>query len=58
MRRKIINDFPHVNDSKSVKLQGPARATACSHSARDATASSSRVVEIARLIGTTEPNLI
>jgi len=37
----MINDFPHVNDSKSVKLQGPARATACSHSARDATASSS-----------------
>ena len=22
----MINDFPHVNDSKSVKLQGPARA--------------------------------
>jgi hypothetical protein len=54
----MINDFPHVNDSKSVKLQGPAGATACNHSARVATASSSRMVEIARLIGTTEPHLI
>jgi hypothetical protein len=54
----MINDFPHVNDSKSVKLQGPARATACNHSARVASAISSRMVEIARLIGTTEPHLI
>jgi hypothetical protein len=54
----MINDFPHVNDSKSVKLQAAPRATACSHSARDATASPSRMIETARLIGTTEPNLI